>query len=137
MPDIFVFSKNISNYIYKEATVSQYSRVEIKVVKKLPYLPLKFGVLAPGQKNLRVEFLDTTKDYAISAPINEDGVAVIEVMPHGTYKMLVAPEVELPPADILELESTGQSVFDPNTVLPTSIDTVTVTSDLFIAPVIK
>ncbi len=137
MPDLFMFSKNVSNYIYKEATVRPFSRVEVKVVKKLPYLPLKYGVLAPGQKNLRVEFMDTTKNYAVSAAINDDGVALFESLPNSTYTLRVGGEVELSPTEIADYGALGQSVFSESEVISTSIETVTISSDVFLAPVIK
>jgi hypothetical protein len=138
LPDLYLFSKNASNYIFKESTVRTTSRVEVKIVKKLPYLPLKYGVLSQGQKGLRVEFMDTSKDFAISAPVTDDGVAVVEQMPNGTYRMLVGPEVTTyEHNEIVEIESTGQSILDPNSLIPVSLDTVTVNSDVFLAPVIK
>ncbi|MDQ3098602.1 MAG: hypothetical protein M3Q44_02555 [bacterium] len=138
LPDLYLLSKNASNYLFKEASVKQLSRVEIKIVKKIPYLPLKYGVLSQGQKGFRVEFIDTTKDFAVSAPVTESGVAIVESMPNSTYRMLVGPEVtKYDTNQIIEIESTGQSVLDENTLIPISIETVTINADAFLAPVIK
>ncbi len=136
MPDLYLFSKNATNYIYKESTLSPYSRVEIKIVKKLPYLPVKFGVLAAGQKNLRVELVDTKKEFAVSMPVGDNGVALFETLPNSEYSLLVGPEVSLLPAEILSIESMGGSVFGENPLLPLSIKTVNINSDVFIAPVV-
>lgn len=138
LPDMYIFSKNASNYLYKEARFDDYARVEIKVAKKLPFLPEKYSVLGMGEKNVRVVLMDVSKEFVVSALVNEQGVAIIDSVPHSKYKLLIGPEVtDYTPDEIIMIEKAGQSVLEEDSLIETSIDNITISSDVYIAPVIK
>jgi hypothetical protein len=136
LPDIVVGSKNLSNYIFKEATVRTYGRVEIKVNKKLPYLPTKYSVLGVGESGYRVEMLDEKNHFSRSVLANDENVYIFENFPAGTYDLRVGKDPGFELDEMQAIEAAGNSIFKESEVLKTTIPEVTIQGDVFIAPVL-
>jgi hypothetical protein len=136
MPELFLFSKNLTNYIFREATAVSTQRVEIKVVKKLPYLPVKYSVFHPGVKGVRVELHNPEKPFAISQLSDEYGTVVFEYIPTGTYTLNIGDEVEFKPEEIQEIQSEGNSIFGGSQVHRTNLPTVTIDADVYLSPIV-
>lgn len=132
----FLGTKNVSSYIYREATAIQTQRVEFKVVRKNQYLPAKYAVLGSGEAGLRVELIDVSKNYAISEVTDKDGIATFAAINAGTYDVNIGKEVAYTPEEIGEIERRGMSLFDPGAPFTTTMPRVTITRDIYLSPII-
>jgi hypothetical protein len=136
LPDLFLGSKNLSNYLFREATAVPTQNVQIKVVRKSPYFPEKYAVLGSGVPGLRVELMDVSKDTVMSTVTDGDGLALFPQLSDGTYQINIGKEVEFTPEDIYAIEHKGMSIFEPGTTFKTTIPIVTITRDVYLSPVI-
>jgi len=137
-PDFYLFSKNASNYIYKEAIIRESNKVEVKVVRPISFFPKKYAVFNSGEKGLRVELVSYTKSYSRSVLVRiDEGTALFTDIPADTYYIHVGKEVNFFPEDFRLVESKGDSVFTPTELYPISLQTVTIKGDTFLAPIIQ
>lgn len=136
-PDFYVLSKNASNYIYKESVARQTNKVEVKVVKQVPYLPQKYSVLSGSEKGLRVELISKTRRFSASAPVrDEEGTALLTDIPTDTYTLNIGKEINFDPDEIQDIQNRGESVFSTGEILNSSIRILTINGDQFIVPII-
>lgn len=136
LPDIVVFTKNSANYIFTEATVSNYRHVEIKLGKKISLLPQKYAMLAKGERDYRVELLGVDKKISRSMLANDENIYVFDGIENGKYKLRVSKELKLEEMYLDLIEASGESVFSDSELVKTTVDNLDIHGDLYVAAVV-
>jgi hypothetical protein len=136
LPDFYVFSQNISSYIYQEAANNQEMRVELKLVESMEMLPEKFSYLRGGSEGYYVELINEEEE-AKSQLVDEKGKVIFENLKSGEYRVVVAKAREFSPAELRRNKEYMESLFVQEDYLNTSIDKLSVTGDIFAVIVIR
>lgn len=136
LPDFYVFSQNISSYIYQEAANNQEMRVELKVVERMEMLPEKFSYLRGGSEGYYVELINEGEE-AESQMVDERGKVIFENVESGEYRVVVAKAREFSPAELRRNKDYMESLFVPEEYANASINELSVTGDVFAVIVLR
>ena len=129
-PELVMFTRRLSDYVYQEAANASNRRVEVKIVRAIPYLPDKFATLARGEKNMRVEMIDEV-GRAVGSTTKDDGSAIFSNIDPGEYLLRVAKVREYGSADLRRHVEYGQTLILDNEKIETRPDKIVIAKDSY------
>lgn len=134
-PDLYLWSRNSSNALFQEAANLSTLRVEIKVTKAIPFLPLRYGVLGKAEKDYYVELYSPAQRRAFGYP-TQDGTALLPNIMPDTYEVRVAKMREFGDIDVRRYTDYGEPLLLEEELLKTSLSILTVSRDVFAVAVL-
>jgi hypothetical protein len=137
LPELFLFVHGLATDLFNETSVKSVYSLEIKVVKPKGYLPAKYAILGPGERNVRVEVNSAETEFIRSGLTDDNGSVTLEGIPPGHYALRIGPDPGYSPTDVSVAESRGQSVLEDEQRFQSTPSEVTITKDTYIVPVLR
>lgn len=134
-PDIYLWTRNLSNALFQEAANISTLRIEIKVAQPIQFLPLRYGVLGKGEKDYYVELYSENQRKAVGAD-TLDGAALIQGIIEDTYAVRIAKLREFSETDLRRSTQYGEPVLTEDELVLTNLPVLTVTRDVFAVAVL-
>lgn len=135
MPEMVLFTRSISDYVYQEAANVGGRSVELKVVKPFFNLPQKFALMSQGIPDMRVELVDN-EGRVKSVVTEKRGNAKLSNIESGEYGIRVSKSRSYSSADLRRYELYADSLIPDEELIPTTPKVVTIDKDAYFVLVI-
>lgn len=135
LPEMVMFTRKISDYVYQEAANNVTRRVEVKVVEPFFNMPDKFALLNRGIADVRVELVNA-EGRASGVATDKNGSALFDGLGQGMYQVRLGSVREYSNADLRRYESYGDSLIMDNEVIPAKPQELSIQQDSFYVVII-